>query len=135
MANESFLKKIGLSPAIYRSFVGLAGPYHFTPVANRWKEIFDPTDDFYSMKAGHFIDGSEPPMLLIHGEDDGLVGKINMEEMVAASEGKGNRITTQLVPNVGHLTIIGSFSRAFDVHPRIVKDTIAFFRAHGGALQ
>ena len=43
-----------------------------------------------------------PPVLLIHGEDDGVIPLAWVEEDKAFLEEKGNRLDLQLVPHMGH---------------------------------
>ncbi|MCI5048799.1 MAG: alpha/beta hydrolase [Rickettsiales bacterium] len=130
LANKHFLAQHDLKPSIYKSFVGLAGPYHFTPEAEQYKQIFGPPENYPAMQAGHFIDGSEPPMLLLHGADDDLVGVSNLENVRDAVIAKGGQVSAKVLPDIGHLGIMAKFSATLNIDNTVVQDTFRFFEEH-----
>jgi len=71
IADDSYLATHELKPNIVNAFAGLSGPYDFMPKAADIREIFGPPENYPKMVVTNFIDGDEPPMLLIYtGEDD-----------------------------------------------------------------
>ena len=130
LADGRFLEAEGLAPNMYQSFVGLAGPYNFTPRAQKYVNIFGPPERFAEMQVSNFIDGSEPPMLLLHGGIDTTVGKFNLETLSKTILSKQGRVENKVYSAVGHLTIIGAFSRASPIGRQVTADAIAFFKRH-----
>ena len=64
-----WLHDAGLPPHALRGFVGLAGPYDFLPLTDPdFVDMFghDPAGQLASQPV-HFVDGDEPPMLLLQG--------------------------------------------------------------------
>lgn len=48
----------------------MAGPYDFEPQAPELKDMFGPPSQFSKMVVTHYIDGNQPPMLLLHTKED-----------------------------------------------------------------
>lgn len=128
IANEQFLENYALSPSFYRSFIGISGPYSFTPETERYRAIFGPKENEPLMQADRFISGNEPPMLLLHGNLDFLVNASNMEKLAAAVKNKGGSVKTVSYSGLGHLSIIGSFSDSFPFGNTVERDMIAFMK-------
>ncbi len=133
LADKQFLQQHNLSPNVYRSFVGLAGPYHFTPTAKKYRNIFQ-IDKYGAtrMQASHFIDGTEPPMLLLHGKKDNIVGFINIERLQSAIGQAGGKVMIKQYDDISHLTILGDFSSLFSTDQPVMEDIIAYLNHHAG---
>jgi acetyl esterase/lipase len=130
LASDSrYLQAYDLSPSAIRAFVGLAGPYAFIPEDEDLKDMFGPPQNYPQMQVPTHIDGDEPPMLLLHGEKDELVGRFNYEKLAEAIKVKGGMVETRLYPNVGHMGIIASFARSAETEPRVARDATRFFLA------
>jgi acetyl esterase/lipase len=93
-----------------KAFVGLAGPYHFKPVAEKYKKIFGPPENYKNMYVDNFVDGNEPPALLLWGTDDDLVGKQNIDILTQAVEEKSGKIQSVTLPDISHISIISAFT-------------------------
>jgi acetyl esterase/lipase len=126
IANEYFLAKYGLKPSFYRSFIGISGPYSFTPETDRYRAIFGPKEKDPMMQANRYINGNEPPMLLLHGNLDFLVNTSNMEKLATAVKNKGGVVKTVSYSGLGHLSIIAGFSNSFPFGNAVARDMIAF---------
>ena len=126
-ADGRFLAAHGLSPTAIRGVVGLAGPYHFTPRSETLSRIFNGMENFPDMQAGNFVDGDEPPMVLLHGEADNTVNRINIRRLTEALDAAGICYRTRFYPDVGHIGIVGAFTWAYDSEP-IVGDVADFVR-------
>jgi acetyl esterase/lipase len=125
--DERFLARHGLTPTAIRGIVGLAGPYHFTPRSRTLTRIFNGAENFPDMQAGNLVNGNEPPMVLLQGEDDGTVNDVNIHRLSEALRQFGICHQTRLYPGVGHIGIIGAFTWAYDTEP-IVGDIDSFAR-------
>lgn len=130
IADPQYLAAYDLTPDMFQSFVGLAGPYHFTPTEEKYKTIFGPPDQYKNMQASHFIDGTEPPMLLLHGAEDTIVDTVNIDRISAAIHEHGGHVASKIYPDLGHIKIMGAFSNVVPVDAPVVADTVAFFNAH-----
>lgn len=106
--------------------IGLAGAYDFTPNTERLKDIFGPPTNYPSMRPLTFIDGSEPPLFLAHGEKDKIVGLFNFDRMVSKLKEKKVPVTAKLYPDMGHVDLISQLSWIGGKESLLFKDIIKF---------
>jgi acetyl esterase/lipase len=79
-----------------------------------------------------FVDGSEPPMLLVTGDADRTVDPGNTARLTAAITARGGRAMVTIYPGVGHLGTLLALARALPYSkPPVVADIVAFIRAGG----
>ena len=94
-------------------FIGLAGPYGYTPDDN----FFKPID---------LVDGDEAPQLILHGTADNRVGKINSiyyAEVLAESDVKHELV---LLDNISHAKLLLSFAKPFRKNSIALEKIIQF---------
>ncbi|MBY0355427.1 MAG: alpha/beta hydrolase [Rickettsiales bacterium] len=130
LADDSYLTTAGGSPDMVCAFAGLAGPYDFTPESDDLKAIFGPPERYDLMHVPPFIDGTEPPMLLLHGEEDDTVGSFNQAHLAEAITQKHGVVKTILYPKTDHYSIISTFVAWDNGSTPIVKDMVSFFQSH-----
>src|SRR5690606_21524844 len=66
-----YLANEGLSPRQLAGVVGVAGPYDFLPLKDTTlMAIFGSRDDWPASQPVNFVDGDEPPFLLLQGDKD-----------------------------------------------------------------
>lgn len=92
-----------------KSFVGLSGPYAFVPQAEDLKDMFGPPERYPLMRATNFVDGHQPPMLLIHGLKDTTVVLKNAQELKNAIDEKGGKVELVTYEKLNHVETVGSF--------------------------
>jgi acetyl esterase/lipase len=126
IADQSYLSRHRLQPSFFKSFVGMAGPYHFTPKEPVYRSIFGPPDLYPQMQVGHFINGEEPPMFLLHGEKDTTVGLFNLERVLDAVLSHNGKIKVKTYADLNHKTLIGSFSKMIPLGQDLVHDVLDF---------
>lgn len=113
---------------VIRDFVGLAGPYDFVPDEKDLQDMFGPPAQYPQMQATTFIDGHQPPMLLLSGDKDQYVGKINMDKVVAAIDKKGGRVQTHIYPGLDHIRLIANLSWIGPADYPVLTDWMRFIR-------
>lgn len=107
-----WLAAVGMKPGDFRALIGLAGPYDFLPIWNpRMREIFPGTGRIEETQPIHFIDGDEPPMLLLRGEQDIVVLPRHNEKMAALLGSVGVPVEMKTYPQVGHSQIVTALAR------------------------
>lgn len=114
-----------------RAFAGLAGPYSFVPEEKDLQDMFGPPERYRLMQAPTFIDGDEPPMLLLHGEDDTTVLRANADHLAATIRRKGGDVETQFYSGIDHIDIIAALSWLKSGDAPVAADVDAFFRRNG----
>lgn len=130
LTDKSYLAEHDLSPSQISGFIGLSGPYSFTPQAQEVVEVFGDMEDYAAMQVDTFVDGTEPPMLLLHGEDDRTVGRINIERLQPVLEQNNVEVTSRFYPDTEHADILGNFSAPLQADSELLNDMIEFMQAH-----
>jgi acetyl esterase/lipase len=122
-----WLGNVGMKPGDLSGFIGLAGPYDFLPLTN---------DDFIDM-FGHtaeqqarsqpvnFVDGDEPPALLLQGETDGTVQPSNALSLQRRYEARGEKVEVKLYPDTGHMGVLFGL-RGSDGKRPVLSDVVNF---------
>lgn len=130
VADTRYLEAHGKKPReIIKSFIGLAGPYSFTPAEPDLIDMFGPPEKFPDMQATHFISGHEPPMFLLHGLKDDLVHMDNLEKLEASVLAKGGSVETKTYENVDHMWIVRALTWLGHNKPDIATDMEKFMKA------
>ncbi len=109
-ADERYLQAVDVDPRNITGFVGLAGPYSFTPEAEDLKDMFGRPENYPQMQVTTFIDGAEPPMLLLHGAEDETVKAANYEKLETKIKEQGGAVETHLVDGLGHVDIVSALT-------------------------
>ncbi|HET6430952.1 alpha/beta hydrolase [Dyella sp.] len=130
-----WLKGVGMTPGQLRGFIGLAGPYDFLPLTDPdFVDMFGPTHAAQlNSQPVHFVNGDEPPMLLMQGTGDKIVWPRNARSLGTALEQAGESAKVRLYPDIGHFAILFAMSRPLRGKAPVLDDTLAFIREHAGA--
>jgi acetyl esterase/lipase len=126
-ADERYLQSEGKSPTMVNAFVGLAGPYDFVPKADDLKDIFGPPAQYPQMQVTTFIDGSEPPMLLLWGEDDETVLRRNIDLLAEKISSQRGQVETKIYKGVDHVAIVASLTWYLKNNRSVLTDVVTFF--------
>ena len=107
------------------AFIGLAGPYDFPLDQNYQFELFSEID-YEQSQPSTFVDGTEVPMLLLHGTEDNKVYLRNLVNMRKAIENKNGIVKTKIYDDVNHTQIIAALSMPLRNRYPVVDDMAAF---------
>lgn len=108
--DRRYLQAEGLDTDIIRGFFGLAGPYAFDPMKYRsTRDIFATADTQEDAQPVSFVTDKAPPMLLLHGTDDGTVYPVNSRELAKALRDKGVPVRHVEYADTGHIAILLAF--------------------------
>lgn len=109
-------------------FAGLAGPYDFTPKEDDLVDMFGPPSRFDQMRVTSFIEGNEPPMLLLYGAQDDLVAQFNLDRLKAKIGEEGGDVESIIYPEFDHIDLVTVLSWVKDKKNRVASDIDRFFR-------
>jgi acetyl esterase/lipase len=110
--DERYLPAAAAKPV--QGMIGLSGPYDFLPLNNEHLEnMFGPPERYPESQPINFVDGSEPPMLLLHGKRDKLVYPFNTEHLARRVEARGGCVKTVIYPRVDHVNMLLRLSPVF----------------------
>ncbi len=107
--------------------VGLAGPYDFLPVTgNDIKPVFAPAGDGPLSQPVSYVDGLNPPMLLLAGDADTTVNPRNTLSLAEKVRAAGGRVEAWLLPGIGHIGIVTAFEPLFRSRAPVLDEVWAF---------
>jgi acetyl esterase/lipase len=109
--DPEYLKAAGVDRARLRGMIGLAGPYDFLPLtAGDLRDMFGPPERYDLSQPITYVDGDNPPLLLLHGENDSTVGVHNTRNLAAAVERKGGQVESFIYPSMSHPWILATMA-------------------------
>ncbi len=129
-AAPEYLNVHQLEPDIIDAFAGLAGPYDFVPEEDDLIDMFGPEEQSPEITVTHYIQGNEPPMLLLWGEDDELVGRRNIDLLSQEIKAKGGKVETKTYPDTGHVDMVSSLVWFLPTKAPIMQDVSEFFNQY-----
>ena len=113
--DERYLAAAGADPAILRAWIGLAGPYGFSPLKYAGtREVFEGLADADLARPIHFACERQLPALLLHGEDDSTVLPRYSAEMAEAMRSCGTAVKYQPLTRVDHYETVLGLSSSLD---------------------
>ena len=110
--DESYLSAVGGSRIWLSGMIGLAGPYDFLPVTDPdLKDMFGPPERYADTQPINHVDGRNPPLLLLHGENDESVWPKNTRNFAAKVRAAGGWVETVIYPKMSHGWIVATLSQ------------------------
>ncbi|MDQ3617456.1 MAG: alpha/beta hydrolase [Pseudomonadota bacterium] len=126
-----YLKRHGLQPSALAGMIGLSGPYDFV-INGQYTKVFGPPAQWPQAQAINFVDGDEPPFLLIHGADDRVVHAKDSIDIAAKLKAEGVAATLLILPDAGHSApLLGLYDPPRS--PMVLPAIERFIRESGGA--
>lgn len=108
--DERYLRDAGLPPAAVRGFVSLAGPVDTIWTDPDVQALMGREDGWPGTYPRSHIDGTEPPLLLLHGADDKTVSSTNSVRLAARIRERGGCAQAKVYRGVGHVEIVVALS-------------------------
>ena len=113
-----------------RGFIGLAGAYDFKFDEAYQFEIFKSFKQHADSQPIHFVDGDEPPLLLLHGRNDTTVKLHNIVNLTAKVKAKKGEVKAIYYDNIDHIEIISALSIPLQNQTTIHQDIVEFLALH-----
>ena len=131
--DEHYLKDVGLDRKLIRATAGLSGPYDF-PSFPENRAVFgraagDATIDPL-VEPITFVDGKEPPMLVVHGLRDTIVDPTNSLSLVMHIRQAGGNVEYITYPNRGHGGVLLALAWPNQWLCPVLRDVTDFFNRH-----
>jgi acetyl esterase/lipase len=109
--DEQYLKRVGAGRQWLRGMIGISGPYDFMPItAPDLRDLFGPPEDFEQSQPIFHVDGRNPPLLLMHSEDDSEVSVRNTRNLARAVRAADGPVETVIYLDQGHRGILESLA-------------------------
>jgi len=110
-----------------KGFIGLAGPYDFLPFTEPYQPaLFSPPEAYAESQTINFVDGNEPPSLLLYGNNDTRVKRYNILSLKNEIESREGMVETQYYDGIDHAGIIGSLTIPLRASQPVMKDILRF---------
>lgn len=104
-----YLSAKGISTKSIAGVVGIAGPYDFLPLTDpKLIEVFGEREQWPQSQPVNFVDGDEPPFLLLHGIDDRVVWLRNSESLASRLRAVDVPVTLREYEGLGHFRILAA---------------------------
>ncbi len=131
--DESYLQAVGGSRKWLAGMVGLAGPYDFLPFTDPdIIDIFGPPERFEATQPINHVDGQNPPMLLMHGENDTSVWPKNTRNFANKIRAVGGPVETVFYPKLSHAWIVATLSTLLQGQSDVMRYTKDFVLRKSG---
>ena len=117
-----YLARHDMQPRDLAGVIGLAGPYDFV-INGQYEQVFGPPAQWPQAQAINFVDGNEPPFLLIHGNKDRVAEVRDSVDMAAKLRAERISANLLILPGGGHSApLLGLYApqRSPDVLPAIM---------------
>lgn len=130
--DKHWLADVGMQPRQLAGFIGLAGPYDFLPLTDpKFIDMFgDTAQAQWRSQPVNFVNGDEPPMLLLQGTGDSVVGVKNAKSLDQAMQRQREPVQMKLYRGIGHTAILLALSPNFEKKAPVQQDSLSFIRAH-----
>jgi acetyl esterase/lipase len=123
-----WLQEHGLTPAILKGWIGLAGPYEFLPMTNiDAQPVFFHPDYPPGTQPIDYVSRASPRTFLGAAMTDSLVNpERNTRQLAFKLTQNGVPVTLNIYANVNHLTLVGAFARPLAWLAPVANDVAAF---------
>lgn len=129
VTDPNYLERHQTPVAAIDGFIGLAGPYGFKPREKKFRDIFANLENFDKMRPQHYVTGTEPPVLVMHGNDDTTVLPANSSQFSERINEMGGNAQSTFYPDLGHVDIVLALSRILDRQGVVLNDLLTFMEA------
>jgi acetyl esterase/lipase len=131
--DPSYLQAQGLKRSNIRATAALSGPYEFVPEPDD-RGVFgmsaNDTNPYPAMEPINFVDGREPPMLLVQGSQDKTVNPQNAYRLAERIRQTGGSVQLIIYPKRAHVGVVLSLAFTFRWLAPTLADACAFFDSH-----
>ena len=122
-----WLAQAGLDRARLAGMVGLAGPYDFLPITDPdIIPVFAPAGDGPESQPVSYVDGRNPPLLLLAGDADRTVRPGNTRSLAARVAAAGGPVQSRIYPGLSHVGIVTAFTPLFRWRAPVLDDVWRF---------
>ena len=119
-----YLAAHGMRPRDLAGVIGLSGPYDFD-VTGGLVPIFGPPSRWPDAQALNFVEGDEPPFLLVHGDADTRVEARDSRQLAERLQRTGGRVELLMLEGAGHAApLVALYEPARE--PRVLAAIVRF---------
>lgn len=129
--DKRYLASVDRAPNDVKGMVGLAGPYDFLPLkSDRLKTIFGPQHERWQSQPIHYVDGNNPPMLLMVGMNDSTVLPKNSRNLAAKIQENNGNVQLIEFKDYGHVAMVAKLAKPLRGEGKLRNEIINFTQQH-----
>lgn len=123
----AYFAENGLAPAVLAGMIGLAGPYDFLPLKSATlKVIFGPETERWRSQPINYVDGRNPPLLLLTGTDDTTVDPGNAERLADKVRAHNGPAQVRTFSDMGHVGILTRLAAPLQGDGEVLQAVVRF---------
>jgi acetyl esterase/lipase len=126
--DRRYLQQAGVGDLTLRGVIALSGPHVLTPNTAALNQIFAPPWRLADWQPVTYANPLAPPMLLIHGARDTLVGPEQSSRLAEALGSAGASVQLEILADAGHADTVASISRIARRRGPVLEKVIEFVR-------
>ena len=126
--DEHYLHDAGLAATDVKGYVSIAGPIDTMWTDADVQALMGPREGWTATYPRTYIDGSEQPLLLLHGTADKTVSPLNSARLSARIHELGGCAHVITYPGLGHVGIIVALSVPQLSSAPVMRDVLEFVR-------
>lgn len=127
--NSDYLAQEQMTPLDFAGVIGLAGPYDFLPLRSaRLKEIFGPEHARWQSQPIHYVDGKNPPILLLVGLKDETVWPHNTLNLAEKIKSFGGHVQVATFERYNHVDMVAKLSKPLRGDGAMLASVITFIK-------
>jgi acetyl esterase/lipase len=127
--DPEYLQQVGGNRSWVRGMIGLAGPYDFLPITDPdLRALFGPPENFPKTQPVFYVDGSNPPMLLMHGAKDEIIKAANTDSLfdrIKHADGLADKV---IYPDLNQSRILDVLAPRWQSYADVMDKIDAFVR-------
>ena len=127
--DPEFLARAGGNRSWVRGMIGLAGPYDFLPLTDPdLRDLFGPPESYEKTQPVFYVDGNNPPLLLMHGGKDETINiknTNNLFDRVKRASGAADKV---IYPDLDHSRILDVTATRLQRYADVMDKIDAFVR-------
>jgi acetyl esterase/lipase len=125
--NAQYLQEVGLTPRQLKGMIGLAGGYDFKITDADIKQVFRRASSYEDSQPINFVDGDEPPLLLLHGKKDVTLAPQNSKNLAYQTKQLGGQAEVVIYDKMAHVGMLLSLvDSPFMYFSPVLKDIEKF---------
>lgn len=126
--DERYRELAGFEPDSVAGVIGLSGVYRFRPETSPiYTDIFSSAEPgFESVKPINYVGDNKVPIMMLHGEQDSVIGIRNAQQMREAALAAGQKAMLHSQPGYGHVRPIFDFLPFMPNHQKTMSLLLAF---------
>ena len=126
--DDRYLRDAGVTSGTVRGFASIAGPVDTSWTARDVQRLMGPAEGWPATYPATHVDGSDPPLLLMHGGADNVVSPGSSVRLANRIRKRGGCVALHVYRDVGHIDIAAALGLPGIGSAPVLEDLARFVR-------